>query len=146
MAIPPTCSCSRTPPGGPRLGPRTSTTLIVAAALPGVRAETSRRTFGPRWDRKPDRRMEYLAALALSGGRTTSNAIARSLARTLPELSSLREDLIREGDICSPQRAYVALTMLIFSSFILARYDEARAVSETELLSLDKRQLNCDAN
>lgn len=92
----------------------------------------------------PDRQMEYLAALALNGGRAASNAIARSLDRTLPELSSLRDDLIREGDIYSPQRGYVALTMPIFSSFVLARYEHARTVAEIDLLSLEQMRRNRD--
>ena len=114
-------------------------------ALHVAHAEISRRTLGPRWDTMPDRQMEYMAALALQGGRATSNSIARSLNRTLSELSSLRDDLIREGDIYSPQRGYVALTMPAFSSFILARYDEARALSETAMLSLAEMQQNLAA-
>lgn len=105
-------------------------------ALPLAHDEISRRTLGPRWDTMPDRQMEYLAALALQGVRATSNSVARSLGRTLSEVSSVRDDLIREGDIYSPQRGHVALTMPTFRSFILARYDEARAVSEIAMLSL----------
>lgn len=127
-------------------GPSSIDLADVSAALPYARGELSRRTLGPRWDRMPDRQMEYLAALALAGGRTTSNSIGRSLGRTLPELSSLRDDLIREGDIYSPQRGYVALTMPIFSEFILERYDQARAVSDTELLTLDQMRRNRDGS
>lgn len=124
------------------VGPQSIEVADVDAALPRARAEISRRTLGPRWDRMPDRQMEYLAALALAGGRASSNALARSLGRTLQELSSLRDDLIREGDIYSPQRGYVALTMPIFSSFVLERYEDARAVAETALLSLDQMRRN----
>lgn len=127
-------------------GPTSIEARDVAAALPYARAELNRRTLGPRWDRMPDRQMEYLAALALAGGRTTSKTIGRSLGRTLSELSSLRDDLIREGDIYSPQRGYVVLTMPIFREFILDRYDEARAVSDTALLTLDQMRHNRDSN
>lgn len=112
----------------------------AARALPLARAEISRRTLGPRWDNMPDRQMEYMAALALHGGRATSNSIARTLGRTLSELSSLRDDLIREGDIYSPQRGYVALTMPTFNAFILDRYHDARDISETPLLTLEQMQ------
>lgn len=127
-------------------GPTSIDARDVAAALPHARAELSRRTLGPRWDRMPDRQMEYLAALALAGGRTTSKTIGRSLGRTLPELSSLRDDLIREGDIYSPQRGYVALTMPIFNEFILDRYEQAREVSDTELLTLEQMRHNRDTS
>lgn len=112
----------------------------VARALPLAQAEISRRTLGPRWDNMPDRQMEYMAALALHGGRATSNSIARTLGRTLSELSSLRDDLIREGDIYSPQRGYVALTIPTFNAFILARYSDGRDISETPLLTLEQMQ------
>jgi hypothetical protein len=62
--------------------------------------------------------------------------VARTLGRSLQELSSVRQDLLREGDIYSPQRGHVALAVPLFASFILAHYEHARDDAETNLLSL----------
>jgi hypothetical protein len=55
---------------------------------------------------------------------------------TRSALSSVRQDLLREGDIYSPQRGHVALAVPLFASFILAHYEHARDGAETNLLSL----------
>jgi hypothetical protein len=119
-------------------GPHTIEPADAAAAIPAAQAEIARRTLGPRWDRMPDRQMEYLAALAVAGGRASTNSIARSLGRSLSELSSLRDDLIREGDIYSPQRGWIALTVPTFADFITARYEHTRTLTDTPLLTLQQ--------
>lgn len=125
-------------------GPHTIEPEDVQRALPQAEDEISRRTLGPRWEAMPDRQMEYLAALALHGGRAASSAIAHTLGRSLQELSSVRDDLIREGDIYSPQRGHVALAVPIFGPFILRHYEQARTHAEIELLSLQAMRRNRD--
>jgi hypothetical protein len=122
------------------VGPHVITVEDVRRALPLVEADLDRRTLGPRWDRMTDRQMEYLAALSVHGGRATTRALAATLGRTPQELSWIREDLIREGDIYAPQRGHVTLTVPIFVPFVLAHYEEARATSDTELLALSSLQ------
>ncbi len=123
-------------------GPDVITVDDVRRALPLVESDLNRRTLGPRWDRMTDRQMEYLTALALHGGHATTHVIAATLGRTPQELSWIRQDLIREGDIYSPQRGHLALAVPIFAPYILAHYDEARATSDTELLGLDAMRHN----
>jgi len=117
-------------------GPSTITTGDVTRALPRIEADLDRRTLGPRWDRMAERQMEYLAALAVHGGRATTNVIAATLDRTAQELSWIRQDLIREGDIYAPQRGHVTLAVPIFAPYVLAHYERARATADTALLSL----------
>jgi hypothetical protein len=122
---------------GPRIEPSD-----VDAAISQAQADIARRSLGPRWEAMPARQMEYLAALSVAGGRAMSNAVARSLGRSVTEVSSLRDDLIREGDIYSPQRGWVALTVPTFANFILARYDEAREQTDAAMLTLQQIQHN----
>ena len=90
----------------------------------------------------PDRQMEYIVALALHGGSSTTGTIARTLGRTVQELSKVREALIREGDLYSVQRGHIALAVLIFGSYGLAEYEHARADAVLELMSLDEMRRN----
>jgi hypothetical protein len=53
----------------------------VRRAIPRFEADLNRRTLGPRWDRMSDRHMEYLAAVALHGGQTTTRNLAAALGR-----------------------------------------------------------------
>ena len=61
-------------------GPDQITAADVDAALPRIADLLERRTLGPRWDRISDRQMEYLAALALHGGRASTAATPRPSA------------------------------------------------------------------
>lgn len=90
--------------------------------------------------------MEYLAALALNDGRATSRTVARTLARSLQDLSTLRDDLIREGDVYSPRRGHLALAVPIFGPFILDHYETARELADTRLLSLTEMTRNRDVH
>ena len=117
-------------------GPHVITVDDVARALPRVERDLDRRTLGPRWERMSDRQMEYVAALSLHGGRATTRALAGTLGRTASELSWIRQDLIDEGDVYSPQRGHLALAVPVFAPFVLAHYEEARQDAETELLPL----------
>ncbi len=84
----------------------------------------------PRWDRMADRQMEYLAALAVHESRATNNIIATTLGRSAQELSWIRQDLIREGDIYAPQRGQVTLAVPIFAPYILAHYEQGRTTAD----------------
>ena len=123
-------------------GPTLITVEDVRRAIPRFEADLNRRTLGPRWNRMSDRQMEYLAALALHGGTTSTAHLATTLARPLSELSWIRHDLIREGDIYTLQRGHVALAIPIFAPYILARYDQARATADITLLSLEDMRRN----
>lgn len=114
----------------------------VETALPQVAAQLERRTLGPRWERISDRQMEFLAALALHGGRTSTATIATTLGRTQQELSWLRGELIEEGDIYAPKRGQVAMAVPLFNRYVLSHYERTRPESATALLSLDEMIAN----
>ena len=105
-----------------------------------------RRTLGPRWDRISDRQMEFLAALALHGGRASTAAIAKTLSRSQQELSWLREELIEEGDVYAPKRGQLAMAVPLFNRYVLSHYERTRPEAATELLSLQKMIANAGLN
>lgn len=119
-------------------GPDQITVADVETALPQVAAQLERRTLGPRWDRISDRQMEFLAALALHGGRASTAAIAATLGRTQQELSWLREELIEEGDIYAPKRGQLAMAVPLFNRYVLSHYERTRPEAATALLSLQQ--------
>lgn len=123
-------------------GPSQITPQDVHVAVPQFETDLHRRTLGPRWDRMSDRQMEYLAALALLGGQTTTPRLAIALGRPIRELSWIRQELLQEGDIYSVQRGHVALAVPIFAPYILTRYDEARATADLALLSMEEMRHN----
>lgn len=112
------------------------------AGLAQAHDDLARRTLGPRWRAMPDRQMEYIVALALHGGSSTTGRIARTLGRSVQELSKVRDALIREGDLYSVQRGHIALAVPIFGSYALAEYESARADAVVELLGLDQMRRN----
>lgn len=120
-------------------GPRQITLADVEASLSAAAEQLDLRTLGPRWDRITDRQMEFLAALALHGGRAPISLIATTLERQLRELSWLREELIREGDVYSPRRGEIAIAIPLFVKYILSRYPQDRS---TGLLTLAEMRAN----
>ncbi len=80
--------------------------------------------------------MEFLAALAMHGGRASSATIATTLGRTQQELSWLREELIKEGDIYSPKRGQLAMAVPLFTRYVLSHYERTRPEATAALLSL----------
>lgn len=119
-------------------GPNTITLDDVRSSVPTVGAQLERRTLGPRWDRITDRQMEFMAALALHGGRAPISKIAATLGRELAEMSWLREELIQEGDIYAPRRGHIAMAVPLFADYVLTRYEEASKESTMQLLTLDQ--------
>jgi len=124
------------------IGPDQITLLDVEAALPQVASQLERRTLGPRWDRISDRQMEFLAALALHGGRASTATIANTLGRTQQDLSWLREELIEEGDVYAPKRGQLAMAVPLFNHYVLSHYERSRPDAATALLSLDEMIAN----
>ena len=114
----------------------------METTLPGLVDQLDRRTFGPRWERLTDRQAEFLAALALHGGRAGMAGLARTLNRTSTELSWLRDQLIKEGDIYPPRYGHVAMAVPLFTEFVLARYPQDRLVPSSELLTLEQMKEN----
>lgn len=123
-------------------GPDQITLTDVEAALPQVADQLERRALGPRWERISDRQMEFLAALALHGGRASSSVIAKTLGRSQQELSWLRQELIEEGDIYAPRRGHLAMAVPLFNRYVLSHYERSRPDAGVELLSLEQMIAN----
>ncbi len=123
-------------------GPTRITRADVDVAIPRVADQLERRTLGPRWDRITDRQMEFLAALALHGGRTSTSTMATTLGRTQHEFSWLREELIQEGDVYAPRRGQLAMGVPMFNRYVLSHYERSRPDASTDLLSLDQMRTN----
>ena len=123
-------------------GPDVITLADVETALPSLVDQLDRRPFGPRWERLTDRQAEFLAALALLGGRAGMAELARTLHRTSTELSWLRDQLIKEGDIYPPRYGHVAMAVPLFTEFVLARYPQDRLGPSSELLTLEQMSEN----
>jgi len=101
-----------------------------------------RQSLGPRLNELPARQLEYLTALAVHGGRANTKAIAAALGRQQKDLSWIREDLLRSGDIYSPTRGQVVMSVPAFAPYLLANYDQAREATDTDLMPLVEMQRN----
>ena len=105
-------------------------------------ARLVRQSLGPRLNELPARQLEYLTAIALHGGRANTKAVAATLGREQKKLSWIREDLIRAGDIYTPSRGHVVMSVPAFAPFLLANYEQARDATDTELLPLTQMRHN----
>lgn len=124
-------------------GPSTITLADVETALPQAAAQLEQRTLGPRWERMPDRQMEFLAALAINGGRATTARLARTLGRSAQELSWVRQGLIEEGDVFAPKRGHLSLAVPLMAPFVLSHYEQARHDADnSDILSLETMRDN----
>lgn len=123
-------------------GPGRITRADVEASLPDVSATLARHTLGPRWDRITDRQMEFLGAVALLGGEAPIAGVAACLGKKLAEVSWIRDDLIKQGDVYSPRRGRIALTIPLFADYILARYEQDRQGRTVHLLTLEQMRHN----
>jgi hypothetical protein len=102
----------------------------------------SRQSLSPRLSDLSGRKLEYLTAIAVNGGRAATGALAATLGRTPQDLSWLRDELIRDGDVYGPTRGYVALSVPVFGRFLLANYEAARELSDTQLLPIEEMAVN----
>jgi len=126
-------------------GPSLITVRDVRAGAQRAGDRLVRQTLGPRLDELPPRQLEYLTAIALHGGRASTRRIAETLGRQQRELSWVRDDLLRAGDIYTPRRGHVVMSVPAFASFLLAHYDDAREATDTELLPLDTMRSNASS-
>ena len=124
------------------VGPHLITPDDVRRAQPQFEIDLARRTLGPRFDRMADRQMEYLAAVAVNGGRARTADLVATLKRSPQELSWIRQELLREGDIHAPQRGQVEMTVPVAAPYLLSRYEEGRAGADLPLLSLAELRSN----
>lgn len=126
-------------PGPDRIEP-----TDVQAAMPHAAQQITARTLGPRWERMPDRQMEYLAALAVNDGASTSRDLATTLGRSQQASSTVREALIAEGDVYSPRRGHIRMAVPLFAPYVLAEYERARrdCADPDSLLSIDAMRAN----
>ncbi len=104
----------------------TITVADVVAASPAVLDGLTDGTFDPRWAAMPDREREYLAAVAVNGGAASAKAMSRTLGRSASDLSQVRDHAIKSGDVYSPRRGEIRLSVPLFGRYILATYEHDR--------------------
>lgn len=117
-------------------GPNVVTMADVHAGVAKAGDRLAVQSFRPRMDELSGRQLEYLAALALCGGDSTSQAVAHTLGRSHKDLSWVRDDLLRAGDIHSPGWGRVVMSMPQFGPYLLAHYEAARELVATDLVPL----------
>ena len=123
-------------------GPSVITIDDVNTGARRAGARLVRQSLGPRINELPPRQLEYLTALALHGGAATTRVIAETLGRQQRELSWIRDELLRAGDIYAPTRGRVVMSVPAFAPFLLAHYDDARETTDTPLLELRTMRTN----
>ena len=101
-----------------------------------------RQSLGPRLNELPPRQLEYLTAIALHGGSVTTRVVAETLGRQQRELSWIRDELLRAGDVYAPSRGRVVMSVPAFAPFLLSHYNDARDASDTPLLPLAAMRSN----
>ncbi|HVB07219.1 MAG TPA: ATP-binding protein [Acidimicrobiales bacterium] len=124
--------------------------IAEADALVGVSLgenEIKRRTLDPRWLRATDRQAELLAAIAVSQesggvGTATTQDVSRSLGKAQSEWSTVRADLVTEGDIYAPRRGRLSFTVPTFAKYVLENYEDRRLDATVEMLTLNEMRNN----
>ena len=126
-------------------GPRV---ITVGDAQAGIRAGADtleRESLGPRFDGLAQREREFLTALVVNDGAATTATLAITLGRPQQSLSQVRDTLLTKGDVYSPRRGELALTVPVFARYLRANYEAARRRgSGPELLPLEEMERNLD--
>ncbi len=93
------------------------------AALPRAHEELERGLYAARWTAASPSQKRYLAAVAgvaADGRGTTARAVADELGRTPKQLSSVRDDLIKQGTL-TVEGEELRFTVPGMGAFVLAR-------------------------
>jgi hypothetical protein len=88
---------------------------------------------------------EFLAALAVIGGTGPIKHVAATLGKSVKDVSWLRDELMKAGDIFTPSYGVVALAVPTFGQFLLERYPEMCEASPIDLLPLATLQANAES-
>lgn len=98
-------------------GTITTTTALAGVAL--ARDEVDRGLYRSRWDRATPRGKEMMRAMAEDDVPSQLNDLAKRMGKKKPsDLSVLRDRLIRDGLVYSPERGYLAFTVPGMNEYI----------------------------
>ena len=103
-------------------GPEQLRLVDVEAAIPTVAQRLETATLEPRWDELGDRSREYLVAVAICGPDARTAEVAAVLDRTQKQLSGVRADLIREGDLVAARHGRIQFASPLFANYVRTRY------------------------
>ena len=113
----------------------------ATAAIPPAAEQLTMRTLEPRWDALSEREAELVTAIAANGGRATAQELAVILGREQRSWSRVRQNLIETGDIHSPRRGVLEITMPALARYALHEYPDLQGRSSERLVPLaDMRQ------
>lgn len=104
-------------------GPDQLALADVEAAIPTVAQRLETATLEPRWDELSDRAREYLMAVELCGPEARTADVAAVLDKTQKQLSGVRADLIREGDLVAARHGRIQFASPLFAQYVRARYE-----------------------
>lgn len=124
------------------------TIITEQAAKAGIaRAgrDFERRTMAPHWAELSGRQREYLTAVSVAGGVTTSSRTSALLGRTTRQDSMTRASLIASGDLYSPGLNQIALSMPLTGRYALARHDETRDLDTSSVAQMRARLQELEA-
>ena len=108
----------------------------VASGLPLARRRLDSGIYATRFGRASVAERAYLAAMAeaMGGGdRAGSGDVARRLGRSLAELSTTRDRLIRKGIIHGPEPGQLEFSVPGFKEYVLRQTGGAPARSRSRL-------------
>ncbi|MEJ7831472.1 MAG: ATP-binding protein [Nocardioides sp.] len=94
----------------------------VAATLNLAQAEVDRMYNEPRWQALAPLQKAYITALSLAGGEARSGQLAAMLGRTTPQVSVMRDALIKSGDIFKSSEGWVALAQPLLATYAPLAY------------------------
>lgn len=126
-------------------GTQRITVADAQAGLDATTAKSAARLFRQQFHALTDRQREFIAALALHSGATSTAKLAVTLGRTSQHLSSTRAALIEIGHLGSAQRGQLALERPMFGAYVLEHYESARQRANYKTLSLDEMRANIQA-
>ncbi|MCW4600226.1 ATP-binding protein [Janibacter hoylei] len=94
----------------------------VRAAATSAEAEVARMYLLPRWNRMGDLQRAYLTAVSMCAPSVETGRVSAMLGRTTRQLSSLRDELIRSGDIYSMTQGRLDLAQPLMRGFAPQHY------------------------
>jgi hypothetical protein len=117
-------------------GPELITVVDARAGIAAGIHMLEQESLGPRFEGLTGRQREFLAALAVHGGQTSTAVLAQTLGRSQKSLSDRRNTLISTGDVYQPRRGELALAVPVFGRYLLDNYEAMRSSAGVQLLPL----------
>lgn len=107
------------------------------AAIPPAAERLIQRSIEPRWEQLSDREAELVTAIAVNGGRATAGQLETTLDRRQGSWSTVRESLIRSGDVYVPRRGELQISVPALANYALGAYPDLQERATRALRPLE---------